>query len=95
MTEEYKNTVDALLKRHYGVGISHTSLDDGETINYYIESGARPFEAINDHVSRNSLGRIDRPLVDEDLSREHLVAEDEDALGEHASPVRHATLRTR
>ncbi|MCW1830369.1 toxin [Enterobacter asburiae] len=59
--EIWQQLLTYLLERHYGLSLNDTHFGDGNVIQQHIDAGVSLADALNFHVEKSELVRIDRP----------------------------------
>jgi cytoskeleton-binding toxin CbtA-like protein len=59
--EIWQQILAYLLERHYGLSLNDTHFGDGNVIQQHIDAGISLADALNFHVEKYELVRIDRP----------------------------------
>ncbi|MCW1828068.1 toxin [Enterobacter asburiae] len=59
--EIWQQLLTYLLERHYGLSLNDTHFGDGDVIQQHIDAGISLADALNFHVEKYELVRIDRP----------------------------------
>lgn len=59
--EIWQQLLTYLLERHYGLSLNDTHFGDGNVIQQHIDAGVSLADALNFHVEKYELVRIDRP----------------------------------
>lgn len=55
----FRKVAEQLLKKHYGLTLADTYLEDEKVATAYIDAGERPYQAVAEHAQAQDLHRVD------------------------------------